>query len=184
MHIVIAGSSGHLGQQLTRRLRRDGHSVVRLVRRPPEADDERHWDPTVGMLGVEVVDGADVVVNLCGSSLLGIPYSSRYLRELRDSRVTPTRVLAEAIARSERPAALINANGSSGYGDHGAEEVTEASGMHGQEPLARITLEWEAATAPAVEAGARVCVLRTAPVMARGSAAMTCLLYTSPSPRD
>ena len=74
MLIVMAGSSGYMGQELTRRLRAAGHDVVRLVRRPPAARDERQWDPAVGMLGHEVVDEADVVVNLCGSRLLGIPY--------------------------------------------------------------------------------------------------------------
>lgn len=176
MRIVIAGSSGYLGRELTTRLRTDGHEVIRLVRRPPGAADERQWDPHVGALGTEVVDGVDVVVNLCGSPLLGIPYSPAYQRRLRDSRVTPTRLLAEAIARSERPAAMVNANGSSGYGDHGCDEVTEDSERRGQEPLARIGREWEDAATPAREAGARVCVMRTAPVMTRGSEAMRFLV--------
>lgn len=176
MRFVIAGSSGFLGQELTRRLRGDGHDVIRLVRRPPAAPDERQWDPAVGMLGHEVVDVADVVVNLCGSPLLGIPYSHRYYRKLRDSRVVPTRVLAEAIAGSDTPAALVNACGSSAYGDHGTAEVTEESELRGQEPLARLVREWEAATGPAQDAGARVCTLRTAPVMTRGSEAMKVLV--------
>ena len=90
------------------------------------------------MLGHEVVDEADVVVNLCGSRLLGIPYNPGYYRKLHSSRVPPTRVLAEAIARSTRPAALVIACGSSSYGDHGAAPITEESELLGEEPLARL----------------------------------------------
>lgn len=176
MRIVMAGSSGYLGSALTTRLRAQGHEVVRLVRRPPEAADERQWDPSVGRLGPEVVDGADVVVNLCGSPLLGIPYNPGYYRKLRDSRIRPTRLLAEAIAASDRPAALVNAGGSSAYGDHGAVEVTEQSELRGEEPLANLVRDWEAATEPARRAGARVCVMRTAPVMSPGSEAMKVLV--------
>jgi uncharacterized protein len=175
MRIVMAGSSGFLGRELTRRLRAQDHEVVRLVRRPPEGRDERQWDPAVAALGHEVVDGVDVVVNLCGSPLLGIPYNPGYYRKLRDSRIRPTRLLAEAIAGSDRPAALVNASGTSAYGDHGAAEVIEDSELRGEEPLAELIRDWEAATEPARRAGARVCLMRTAPVMSPGSEAMRVL---------
>jgi uncharacterized protein (TIGR01777 family) len=169
MHVVVAGSSGYMGQELTRRLRASGHDVLRLVRRPPAAADERQWDPALGILDQEVVDEADVVVNLCGSRLLGIPYNPGYYRKLRASRVPPTRVLAEAVARSANPAALIVACGSSAYGDHGDSPVTEESELRGTEPLARLVRDWEAAASPAQDAGARVCTMRTAPVISPGS---------------
>ena len=44
MRIVIAGSSGLVGSALVPELREAGHEVVRLVRRPPRAADERSWD--------------------------------------------------------------------------------------------------------------------------------------------
>lgn len=172
----MAGSSGFMGRELTSRLREEGHEVVRLVRRVPEAPDERQWDPAAGELDPGPVEAADVVVNLCGSPLLGIPYSPRYHRTLRDSRVRPTRLLADAIARSATPAALVNASGCSHYGDHGSEPVTEEADLRGEEPLARVAREWEAATTPARVAGSRVCLMRTAPVMTRGSAAMRVLV--------
>jgi uncharacterized protein len=65
-----------------------------------------------------------------------------------------------------RPAFLAG-NGSSVYGDHGEEVVTERSDSRGDAMLTRITREWQAATEPAAEAGSRVCVLRTTPVATR-----------------
>lgn len=42
MRIAITGASGNVGSALVRRLRRDGHELVGIVRRPPE-DDSVEW---------------------------------------------------------------------------------------------------------------------------------------------
>jgi uncharacterized protein (TIGR01777 family) len=109
------------------------------------------------------------VVNLAGSPTAGNPHSARWARELRESRVTTTRVLAEAIAQSERKPAFLAGNGISFYGDRGDEVLTEESDSRGDALLTSVTRDWQAAADPAVEAGARVCVLRTSPVMDRRS---------------
>ena len=178
MRVVLAGASGYLGSRLSAALSARGHSVVGLVRGPARGPGLSTWDPYAGVLDAAVVRGADVVVNLAGSPLLGNPYSTTYARTLRDSRVLTTRLLADTIAGGERGSlpALVAGNGSSYYGDHGRVEVTEDSASHGDDLLTRITREWEAATHPARDAGARVCVLRTAPVLGRRSATMKVLV--------
>ena len=165
MQIVIAGASGFLGSHLVERFRADGHDVMRLVRRPPSAPDESAWDPYAGTLDQSVVEAADVVVNVAGTPTAGNPHSKKWARELRESRVTTTRVLAEAIARSDRKPAFLAGNGISYYGDHGDEVLTEESESRGEALLTDLTHVWQAAADPAVEAGARVCILRTSPVM-------------------
>ena len=45
MKVAVTGSSGLIGTALVASLRADGHEVIRLVRRPPRADDEVRWDP-------------------------------------------------------------------------------------------------------------------------------------------
>jgi uncharacterized protein len=169
MRVVIAGASGLLGRHLSDELVRRGHAVVSLVRRPTSAPDESSWDPQAGEVDDAVVAAADVVVNLAGASMAGIPYSSRWQRGMRESRLSSTRVIAEAIARAERPPAFMAQNGSSFYGDHGEEVVTEESDSRGDAFLTVLTRDWQAAADPAVEAGARVCVLRTAPVADRAN---------------
>jgi uncharacterized protein (TIGR01777 family) len=177
MRVVIAGASGFLGTHLSDHLRVHGHEVVALVRREAHGPRESQWDPYAGAIDHAVVDAADVVVNLAGSPLFGNPHSARYRRELMESRVVTTRVLAEAVASSERPAAFLANNGSSFYGDHGAEVLTEASDSRGDALLTRVTREWQAAAEPALDAGARVCVLRTAPVLDRASLTLRLLRF-------
>jgi hypothetical protein len=145
------------------------HTVLKLVRRAPEAADEEQWDPARGDLDVRVIEGADVVVNVAGSPTIGIPYSRRWARNLRESRVSTTRTLAGAIAASDRKPAFLAGNAVAVYGDHGDAEVTEDGDSRGHTMMGDVTRAWEAAAGPAVESGARVCVLRTAPVMDRES---------------
>jgi uncharacterized protein (TIGR01777 family) len=175
MRIVIAGASGFLGTHLADALVARGHTITRLVRREAASAEESTWDPHEGKLDQSVIDRADVVVNTAGSRLFGNPHSQKWQADLRASRVTTTRVLAEAVASSSRKPAFLAGNGSSWYGDHGATPVTEESESLGDALMTRVTRDWQAATDPAVEAGARVCILRTSPVMARGGDTMKLL---------
>ncbi len=168
--VVIGGASGFLGRHLSAALAERGHTVVALTRRPTSAPDESVWDPYAGVYDRDVVERADVVVNLAGSPTLGNPHSQRWARELRESRVTTTRTLAQAVARSERRPAFLAGNAIAWYGEHGDEPVTEESESRGDSFMTQVTREWQDAAGPAVEAGARVCVLRTAPVMDRAAA--------------
>jgi uncharacterized protein (TIGR01777 family) len=175
MRVVIAGASGFLGTHLTEHLRVHGHEVTRLVRGEAEGERESRWDPYSGLIDESVVEASDVVVNLAGSPLFGNPHSAGYRRALMDSRVVTTRVLAEAIAKSDRLPAFLANNGTSYYGDHGAETLTEESASRGEALLTRVTRAWQEAAQPAVDAGGRVCILRTAPVLDRGSVTMRLL---------
>jgi uncharacterized protein (TIGR01777 family) len=185
MRFLIAGASGFLGSRLRENLVAGGHHVTTLVRRVPGpgAQEAQHqeaqhqeaqhreaqWDPYSADLDLDLVEKADVVVNLAGSPTLGNPHSRRWADNLRTSRVTTTRVLADAVAASNRRPPLLAGNGISFYGDHGDEVVTEDSDTRGDAFLTAVTIAWQAATQAAVDAGARVCVIRTAPVMDRAN---------------
>jgi uncharacterized protein (TIGR01777 family) len=172
--IVVAGASGFLGSNLTEALGARGHAVTTLVRRPA-GPGESTWDPYSGEVDHALIESADVVVNLGGTPTLDNPHSGRWARELLNSRVTTTRVLAEAIAAAGGRASYLAGNGISYYGDHGDAPLTEASDSRGSALLTRVTRQWQAAAEPAAAAGARVVVLRTAPVMDRRSAPLKLL---------
>jgi hypothetical protein len=169
VHVVVAGASGFLGRHLVEALRERGHTVTKLVRRAPTEDDESRWDPAAGQVDTQLIEDADVVVNVAGSPTIGNPHSTKWARNLRESRVTTTRILAEAIAGAEQKPAFLAQNAIAIYGDHGGQRVTEAGDSRGHTLMTEVTREWEAATIPARDAGARVCVLRTTPVLDRSS---------------
>ncbi|THV28305.1 TIGR01777 family oxidoreductase [Glycomyces paridis] len=165
MRIVIAGSSGYLGTQLTRAL--DGHDLVRLVRRRPDEENEIFWDPYQGALDPQILDGADAVVNLCGASIAGRRWNAAYKRRIVSSRVVPTKALAAAVAQAGVPA-LINGSAAGWYGDRAGVEVDESTPA-AADYLGKTCLVWERATAAAEEAGARVVKLRTGHVLGEDS---------------
>jgi uncharacterized protein (TIGR01777 family) len=167
--VLLAGATGFLGTHLRQALLGRGHAVTSLTRAPARGADQSTWDPYAGTLDPAVVEAADVVVNLAGSPTLGNPHSAKWARELRESRVTTTRVLAEAIAASDRRPAFLAGNGISFYGDRGDTLLDESADSRGDALLTSVTREWQAAALPAADAGARLCVLRTAPVMDRRS---------------
>ncbi|MGH3998808.1 MAG: TIGR01777 family oxidoreductase, partial [Pseudonocardiaceae bacterium] len=163
MRVAIAGSSGLIGTSLVSLLRQAGHEVLRLVRRRPGAPDERAWDPSAATMDADTLDGTDAVVNLCGSPMATGRWSGERKQAIRDSRIGPTEVLATAVAEHRVPV-LINASGVNYYGDTGNREVDEHAPL-GSGFLAEVCRDWEAATAAAQRAGARVVHVRTAPVI-------------------
>jgi uncharacterized protein (TIGR01777 family) len=157
MRIVVAGGSGFLGRPLIRTLRSAGHEVTQLVRRPAVKPDQMTWSPGEP---VTLPEDTAAVINLCGVNI-GHRWTESYRRELRDSRVIPTTTLANAVA-AQGIGLLINASGVGSYGDTGQTEVTEESpALQGTDFLSRVSVEWEGATRPASDAGARVVVMRT-----------------------
>ena len=173
VQVLLAGASGFLGTHLRAGLVARGHGVTSLVRRPATGGDQSTWDPYAGTLDAAAVEAADVVVNLAGSPTLGNPHSEKWARELRESRVTTTQVLADAIAGSRRKPAFLAGNGIAYYGDHrdlGDPVLDETAESRGEALLTSVTRQWQAAAQPAADAGARLCVLRTAPVMDRRAA--------------
>ncbi|MGA8209839.1 MAG: TIGR01777 family oxidoreductase [Nocardioidaceae bacterium] len=176
MRLVLAGASGFLGTTWRDHLARQGHEVVRLVRGEALSADESRWDPAAGRVDRAVVEAADVVANVAGASLFHWPLTDSYRRTFLSSRVDTTRTLAQAVADSDRRPALVVQGGVNGYGDRGAEVLTEDSRFDGESFMARVTTAWEDATTPAVEAGARVTLMRSGAVLDRRGGAMRPLL--------
>lgn len=159
MTIAVTGSSGFVGSALVPFLTTGGHRVIRLVRRPARGRDERRWNPD--RPDPDLLDGVDAVVHLAGAGIAG-RFTTAHKRAVRESRVGPTRRLAElAAATRPRLRVFVSASAIGFYGsDRGDEILTEASDR-GDGFLAELVADWEADTAPAVAAGIRTVNLRT-----------------------
>ena len=156
--IAITGSSGLIGTALTALLTTSGHRVIPLVRRPPEPG-ERRWHPQDP--APDLLNGVDAVIHLAGASIGG-RFTPERKRDIRDSRILPTRLLAErAAATGSGLRAFITASAIGIYGpDRGEEILTEAS-ARGDGFLADVVSAWEDANTPAAAAGLRTVQVRT-----------------------
>ncbi|HLI62410.1 MAG TPA: TIGR01777 family oxidoreductase [Terriglobales bacterium] len=176
MRVFLTGASGFLGSALTPALRAAGHQPVALVRRAPQAG-ELQWDPSC-VLDPSKLANADAVVHLAGKNIAG-RWTKQFKQEVLESRARGTQTLATAAAesyrRSGRPLVFLCASGISYYGNRGDELLTEDS-PPGEGFLAEVVRQWEAATAPAAEAGVRVVCLRIGVVLGRGGGALKPML--------
>ncbi|MEZ0363371.1 TIGR01777 family oxidoreductase [Mycobacterium sp. pUA109] len=168
--VAIAGSSGLIGSALVSALRAADHDVLRIVRRTPANAGELHWDPESGEFDATALRGVDAVVNLCGVNLGQRRWSGAFKQNLRDSRITPTEVLAEAVAGAGVPV-LVNAS-AVGYYGHTRDRTVDETAAAGTGFLAQLCCDWEAATAPAAGAGVRVVLARTGLVLAPSGGAL------------
>jgi uncharacterized protein (TIGR01777 family) len=175
MKIALTGSTGLIGTALAASLAADGHEVIRLVRRPPRRADEVRWDPRAADAGIPddlsatPLRGLDACVHLAGAGVADHRWTPSYKAELRASRILATQTLSTALARLDpRPATLIAGSAIGWYGDTGGETATEDT-PSGDGFLARLVRDWEAAAAPAANAGIRVAHARSGVVLsARG----------------
>ncbi|MEU2242346.1 TIGR01777 family oxidoreductase [Streptomyces sp. NPDC018338] len=164
--VAVTGASGLIGKALVRSLRADGHDVLRLVRRPAATADEVEWDPKRLYVDAAGLVGVDAVVHLAGAGVGERRWTEAYKREIRDSRVLGTTAIAQALASlAEPPEVLVCGTALGWYGDTGSRAVDE-SAPAGTGFLPSVCVEWEAAAAPAEEAGIRVAHARTGLVVA------------------
>jgi uncharacterized protein (TIGR01777 family) len=171
MKVAVTGSSGLIGTRLVAALRADGHEVLRLVRRTPRTADEHRWDPQHRRIDPALLSDVDAVVNLAGTPIRPRPFTAGYKERLRSSRLDSTITVSEALAAAAtadpgRRRVLLSASAVGYYGDTGDRPVQEDA-PPGSDFLARLCVDWEAATRAAEDAGVRVVHLRTGLVVGR-----------------
>jgi len=165
VNILVSGSRGLVGTALVPALEAGGHVVRRLVRGPAQGTDIS-WDPAGGTIDVDALPGIEAVIHLAGEGIAERRWSDEQKARIRDSRVHGTALLAETVANLPTPPQVLISGSAIGYyGDRGDETLTEESSP-GDDFLAQVCVDWEAATQPAEQVGVRVVHLRTGIVLA------------------
>jgi uncharacterized protein (TIGR01777 family) len=177
MNILVSGSRGLIGSALVPALTARGHRIVRLVRAPTApSPDQIAWDPGSGRIDARPLEGIDAVIHLAGESIATGRWTAAKKARIRESRVRGTRSIADALAGlGRKPDVLLCASATGYYGDRGEEILVEDS-EPGAGFLAEVVRAWEAAAAPARDAGIRVVHLRSGVVLSPGGGALARLL--------
>jgi uncharacterized protein (TIGR01777 family) len=195
MKIVIAGGTGFLGGPLAEGYAEEGHDVRVLTRGLPPGES-RH-DPGTGVPGVtrvgwrpngppspqggsgepagylvDVVNGADAVVNLAGESIAGGRWTPQRKALLRDSRILATKSLAAAINAAKAPPRVFVSGSAVGYYGPSGEESTTEDSAAGDDFLAHLCIDWEREARRAEASGTRIALLRTGIVLERSGGAL------------
>ncbi len=164
MKVAVTGSTGLVGRSLVGLLRAKGDVVVRLVRHGDPAADEVTWDAVTGAVNENHLAGVDAIVHLAGENI-ATRWSGKVKTAIRDSRVKGTDAIARIAARLPRkPDVLVCASAIGLYGDRG-DEVLDEDAAPGKGFLPDVCSAWEAAAAPARDAGIRVVHVRIGVVL-------------------
>ena len=124
MNILVTGASGLIGSALVPALEKEGHTVLRAVRREPRGTQERRWDPAAGSLAPGFLDGVDAVIHLAGAGIGDKRWTDAYKREILESRTKSTSLLAGAIADAAvKPKVFLSGSAIGYYGARGDEQL-------------------------------------------------------------
>ncbi|HZP28035.1 MAG TPA: TIGR01777 family oxidoreductase [Acidimicrobiia bacterium] len=176
MDVAVTGSHGLIGTALCAALAEAGHRPIRIVRGGESSADTIAWDPRAGTIDAARLQGVDAVVNLAGAGIGDRRWTEGRKRLILESRVRGTRLLADTISTlPTRPSVFVSASAVGYYGNRGDEELTEVS-MPGDDFVAHVCTEWEAATALATVSGIRVVMVRSGLVLARHGGVLKRLL--------
>lgn len=163
LKVLISGASGLIGSALKGVLEKEGHEIWSLTRHEP-GERRIAWDPRAGILEPGRLEGFDAVVHLAGETIAS-RWTAARKREIRESRVRGTLILAEALAAlSRKPEVFLCVSAIGYYGNRG-DEVLEENSAPGQGYLPEVCRDWEEAAAPAQRAGIRIVNLRTGIVL-------------------
>lgn len=171
MRIIITGGSGLIGRAVAREMGGAGHEVVVLTRDPartgplPPGTRAVQWDGKTAGDWAKLLDAGTAIVHLAGDGVASGRWTDEKKRRIRQSRVESGRAVLAAVRQAKsRPRALLQGSAVGYYGACG-DEVVDESHPPGDDFLARVCVEWEAATAEAAALGVRRPVLRTGIVL-------------------
>jgi uncharacterized protein (TIGR01777 family) len=187
MRVFVAGGTGLVGSRLVPRLVERGHIVFLLTRRPAVARQQfadtcqiTEGDPMQPGPWMDAAADCDAAINLTGESIFNRRWSEEFKQLLRDSRVRSTENIVAALARKPRTDAgqartLVNASAIGYYGPREDEELSEDD-PPGNDTLARLCIDWEAAAGKGETRGLRVAMVRIGVVLAGEGGALAQML--------
>lgn len=161
-----------IGRQLAQALAADAHQVWVLSRSPYKAElptgvQAARWDGKTAQGWGELVNDADVIVNLAGTNIGAMPWTDARKQEIRSSRVDAGAAIVEALRSSPpRQRVVISMAGTGIYGTHSDAPLDETALAAG-DFLAGVGKDWEAAIQPVTALGARLVILRSGVVLTK-----------------
>lgn len=180
MKIAITGATGLVGTRLVEKLHGEGHQILVFTRNLDKAKqvfpstaypnlEAVNYTPNASGDWQQQISGCDAVVNLAGE-----PLAERWTKEkkqaIMNSRKQVTEKLVEAIAKAEqKPQVMVSGSAIGYYGTSETATFDETSSA-GNDFLADVCQEWEAAAKPVKEYGVRLVILRIGIVLANGGA--------------
>lgn len=172
--VVISGGTGLLGMRLSYLLTKLGYEVRHLSRSEnlKAIYPAYTWDLTKKIINPLAFQGADAVVHLAGANLAEGRWTAVRKKELIDSRVESTKLLAEAIGnQAVKPSVFVACSAVGFYGSQGTKILTENS-PKGNDFMSDICEQWEQSSELVRQQGIRTPIIRVGVVLSSQGGAL------------
>ena len=143
--VLITGGTGLVGNRMTHFLTEKGYNVRYLSRKGDlNAEIPRYeWNIDKGTIEENAFDGVDHIIHLAGAGVADKRWTATRKKEIIDSRVDSTAILAKYLSQlTEKPTSIVSASAIGYYGDTGSNIVDESTGK-GEGFLSETTEMWE-----------------------------------------
>lgn len=171
--VLITGGSGLIGSRLTRFLLERGHAVTHLTRvAKANGVPSFIWDVERQYLDPLALQNQDAVIHLAGTGVADERWTLKRKREIRQSRVDSTRLLANAINTSTNSVKTFVSISGVGYYGYSDSEVFNETSAPGNDFLAMVCQEWEEQARLVRKPQTRVIILRTGVVLSQNGGAL------------
>ena len=182
MKILITGATGFVGKAVCEALGKEGHELVAVTRDPirarsliPAPHQAIQWDFSDAKTpsDLSALQNIDAVIHLAGESILGQRWTSKFKKQLYESRVNPTRNLISLLKSNSKtlPKCVITASAVGFYGSTEDSFLDETS-PPGSDFLAQLCQDWEKALFDAPLGTTRKVALRIGIVLGKGGGAL------------
>ena len=141
---LISGGRGLVGKALGNMLKRQGHTVYKLSRRP-KRKGHIYWNPEKQSIEGKHLHKIEVIINLAGANIGAQKWSNKRKLELINSRVNSIQFLKQTAATMPNLNYYISASGINCYG-YNSQIEKEESDDYGNDFLSELVKEWEAAS--------------------------------------
>lgn len=141
---LISGGRGLVGKALGNMLKRQGHTVYKLSRRP-KRKGHIYWNPEKQSIEGKHLHKIEVIINLAGANIGAQKWSNKRKLELINSRVNSIQFLKQTAATMPNLNYYISASGINCYG-YNSQIEKEESDDYGKDFLSELVKEWEAAS--------------------------------------
>ncbi len=172
--VLIAGGTGLIGRQLSRRLQELGYEVALLSRSKHSGNPANYytWNPDENELPKEVIISCDYIINLAGENIGAKRWTAKRKRAIRESRTKPARLMFKGLADNSQLSAYISASAIGYYGALNSDKIFQETDPAGSDFLGQTCKDWEEAASLFEQAGIRTVKIRTGIVLSKEGGAL------------
>ncbi|WLD24677.1 TIGR01777 family oxidoreductase [Flavobacterium dauae] len=150
MKILVTGATGFIGTALCSHLLKNNHSVHYLVTDATDIKDKKNykgflWNPEKNEIDLNSLAEVDAIVNLAGHTI-NCKWTDENKKQIHNSRINCSNTLFNALQDNEHQVKfIVNASAIGIYQSSETAVYTENSTGFGDDFLATVCKDWEAA---------------------------------------